>query len=247
MRCGNCGMDAHAHCDVLGSGYCPNAAPNTEKRAADAGVKSERELPVEGEGLKKLFQEIGKAGHYDDVVDESDLLSSESRRSILLAKFKALAPAEWCMKRYDNETTIKVDNGWLVFKLDDDRFSSEALVFLLDYLEGRKYTTELRNCGHYGFTIYDNGMIVTIGRGKTRIEAVVRACVSLWTTEHDGGNPNLDLARTVAVPDSEKAKIWEEGDLCDVCDLPKAQCECVTIPIEGPPNPYELEKGVGNE
>lgn len=139
------------------------------------------------------------------------MITDENSLSTLLARFTELAPAEWEAYLTDEGWTgaeLKYTVG--EFRLTAgialhlDRASAEALVFLWDYLEGRGYAwcaesrdPQQREKDVFVFSLgrYRDGKRGEATRvwedvgiaecGRTLIEAIVKACLSLWTAEHE--------------------------------------------------------------
>lgn len=117
----------------------------------------------------------------------------------LLKEFVELAPKEWgaefCESKTDGLQWVKLsaisgstyrEQSDIRFRIDDDRASSEAIIFLWDYLN----PADFGYCGNRPESIWS---VVTnaesstdpcpVSFGSTRIEALVRACVAYWRSK----------------------------------------------------------------
>lgn len=105
----------------------------------------------------------------------------------LLREFVKLAPKEWCASLSPNGWCGWFGNGRRYSALPkNDRASAEALVFLLDWLEGELETVSLTNgwpddLGGPYCVGWDHDEMGSNERtkGKSRIEAVLRAVVAV--------------------------------------------------------------------
>lgn len=152
------------------------------------------------------------------------MITNEKDESDMLARFTELAPREWALGMsgglkfcglptgsaaiwfYPDEAT-----GETVF---NDRASAEALIFLWDYLEGRGFILHLHQCdGHRGYLakLYwrDKHWVCRRSNGKTRIEAVIRACISLWEADHDAPEKGIGSNQE---PPPQAARLRQEQE-----------------------------------
>lgn len=118
----------------------------------------------------------------------------------LLEEFVALAPKGWKVRVFDaplehaggqsGDIGFMPERADLLIRIHDDRASAEAIVFLWDYLTEMLGTIGVSNGWpedmggpyHIGWDYDPMGCNAGCG-GKTRIEALVRACVSLWKSK----------------------------------------------------------------
>ena len=164
--------------------------------------------------------------------------TDKNNESTILQRFTQLAPAEW--------EACLTDEGWtgaeLKYTVGEFRLtagialhldlaSAEALVFLLDYLEGRGYAwcaesrdPQQREKDVFVFSLgrYRDGKKGEASRvwedagvaecGATLIESVVRACISLWEAEHEASESPIVIEREpiAAKEEKQESKTREE-------------------------------------
>ena len=113
---------------------------------------------------------------------------NENSPTKLLARFTELAPAEWGISPTGADSFHMTDSDGYIngVHLNNDLFGDtpEIIIRLWDYIIEKEYPhTQLRDTrmttipGTWEFNL---GGYATAHPGKTRIEAVVRACVALW-------------------------------------------------------------------
>ena len=108
----------------------------------------------------------------------------------LLKEFVELAPKEWDAELYNDpedppDSVTMMNDGYAYgFDLVDDRASAEALIFLLDWLEGRVgsvsvwLNSEQTYCTQWLPADIKVDFVHCLC-GKTRIEAVLKAVVAV--------------------------------------------------------------------
>ena len=124
----------------------------------------------------------------------------------LLARFTELAPAEW--DAYLSETgewvmlQRKVGVRTNIMIHGDDMQSAEALVFLWDYLRENGYALQLMQAddGFYADVLWpgdleDQCVTLSVVHCETRIEVVIRACISLWTADQYASENGSEISR----------------------------------------------------
>lgn len=144
----------------------------------------------------------------------------------LLRRFTKLAPAEWRVKLAKGEDGerflwLSIPRfGYTPIEVQSDLHSAEAIVFLWDYLCGTpgmdECDVEIRtgdNQGWYCAFTFD-GVPGVDYWGATRIEAVLRACISYWESLSDGQNGSTSTttsssAERSAKPQKPKEEIQE--------------------------------------
>lgn len=117
-------------------------------------------------------------------------MMSNMNNNELLAEFCRLAPKEWGCRIFtadlpncevmDGDLGFMPEKSALLVRLSDDRASAEALIYLLDWLECELEDGRLwQDWGEPGPDRYKFQAESGTWNGKTRIEAVLRACVAV--------------------------------------------------------------------